>query len=1414
MSLYDELSMNSNKTLCVRDDDAENCSLSYDVNRVSVVISATPSNKELLIVENDSKDCNEEIVNEYNNNNSYYTEKDLSGLDCCLPEIEPVDFSVSQNRDVADHNDIIVTVENCDNSVLEINDKARPPSLASASSSSSSSCSSAARSPSTRLSSSTATPTGIMPSVIITSSDETVGDSMQTLSEASETSYRFRGHFLQAVDDCSVNYSGGTQHDEDPCYQRERFRSFSACTTQALPMGLSPLPYAKSDTNVMAQKTSDSRNVDGGRIHVSKDDEAAGYRFDSSYIDHVLMEILDTERTYVKDLKDIIEGYVNYLRTSSEFNQHSLDQEALFGNIEDLYVFNRNFLKLLEEFGHDVIGVAECFVNQTEGFAIYSDYCTNYPRSMEVLTLCMKDEVQSSILKRQQLSLQHALPLGSYLLKPVQRILKYHLLLLNILNHHDALSKGHKVVEKAVESMTAMARHINDMKQRHEHAVRTQEIQSMLYGWDGADLTTLGDLILEDKFRLCGAKVERSVFLFEKAVLIAKRKEEGDMIVKAFIMCCNLMLIESIPKEPLCFHMIPFDCPCVQYTIQTRSLEQKRLWCQHLKQLILDNYSAAIPQKAKEIVMMLGKSREEEMLGSPVENMDYVRKQHSAPQYLQKARCRRKSAGLIFDFKLKPRSGPRKSDPSTQTSPHASPKVRRNSDVADLLGDALKNKEKFGLSPKLGLAKKGFFWVKDGCENSYLGLDTSSDNINSSLAAHSSEAVCSYTTSNQNNECDNNVWIKESNAGHFATICIPRFKQGSAGHIRSSSIAHRDSIAISKAKHASSCSGNLNNRDLCRKQCIKIKSKSSFGLDCQRETQPSSSSDRQTVESHAHDHGVQTDDGRCTGKDGKSFCNDPQAISKSENNMRPDLLADQGKGDKSQCVDEKIEATADTCQSTCKTKSLNTLSEISKVTHAAVPLAIVTHCDPESRQSDDPSQEPSTSPNGPCGFLRCKCHGACLLPSTNRKLFSETSKVLNESKQYGTDTCLRCGSKYLEDNHSNHLGRNTDEGLYGNAKISSRSPIDGKQDTLESTDETVAKQQLVFLGEASESCRSNEDQITDIIEHTDTPQTVLFGKNFPHNHDITEGSLGNPALQLSSELSPAGSIDCELCSVEQRKTIFHGVNLSTTPERNDEASSVGDEDISNGVVESLRNTVVHFLSKLTSRNPGESLNTRFASGSPKQSPSTPCNAEDATDGMVHSKDVRYRFVYYLARAYSSRAKKPELKVDVKRSPVQPCKTKLFENKRQQLARFLRNNELGSETIGGRMAEAAPNTLDRTLSIVPHQRIKRRAHPGKSDSTSVVTVIQSDSSTLTGSCRDGAHQRCETVDHGDVMLRHERDHQFCPSSCEMAASGRAVHRSSNFKTEEQKDSFECYYENQFSFDLEHGPHLVASSLGKL
>lgn len=49
--------------------------------------------------------------------------------------------------------------------------------------------------------------------------------------------------------------------------------------------------------------------------------------------------------------------------------------------------------------------------------------------SVAVLTECLRNKSLAKFLRDRQASLRHSLPLGSYLLKPVQRILKYHLLL-------------------------------------------------------------------------------------------------------------------------------------------------------------------------------------------------------------------------------------------------------------------------------------------------------------------------------------------------------------------------------------------------------------------------------------------------------------------------------------------------------------------------------------------------------------------------------------------------------------------------------------------------------------------------------------------------------------------------------------------------------------------------------------------------------------------------------------------------------------------------------------------------------------------------------------------------------------------------------------------------------------------------
>lgn len=158
------------------------------------------------------------------------------------------------------------------------------------------------------------------------------------------------------------------------------------------------------------------------------------------------------------------------------------------------------------------------------------------------------------------------------------------------------------MVLDAIDTMQRVAWHINDMKRKHEHAIRLQEIQSLLTNWKGPDLTSYGELVLEGTFRIQRAKNERTLFLFDKLLLITKKRDEM-FAYKAHILCGNLMLVEVIPKEPLSFSVFHYKNPKMQHTVQAKSQQEKRLWILHLKRLILENHPAKIPAKAKQAIL-------------------------------------------------------------------------------------------------------------------------------------------------------------------------------------------------------------------------------------------------------------------------------------------------------------------------------------------------------------------------------------------------------------------------------------------------------------------------------------------------------------------------------------------------------------------------------------------------------------------------------------------------------------------------------------------------------------------------------------------------------------------------------------------------------------------------------------------
>ena len=77
------------------------------------------------------------------------------------------------------------------------------------------------------------------------------------------------------------------------------------------------------------------------------------------------MEILHAEREYVKQLRDVIEGYVEKARKRPQmFSSQRL--QTIFCNIEAIYEFSSRFLKDLEKCLNDTAPhesqVGQCFL--------------------------------------------------------------------------------------------------------------------------------------------------------------------------------------------------------------------------------------------------------------------------------------------------------------------------------------------------------------------------------------------------------------------------------------------------------------------------------------------------------------------------------------------------------------------------------------------------------------------------------------------------------------------------------------------------------------------------------------------------------------------------------------------------------------------------------------------------------------------------------------------------------------------------------------------------------------------------------------------------------------------------------------------------------------------------------------------
>ncbi|XP_071646315.1 protein still life, isoform SIF type 1 isoform X7 [Temnothorax longispinosus] len=203
---------------------------------------------------------------------------------------------------------------------------------------------------------------------------------------------------------------------------------------------------------------------------------------DAEKLKKVILELIETERTYVKNLNNLLENYLEPLKRETFLSNAEIN--ALFGNIQEIVTFQRQFLQNLDHaiemevdfnsFDHPsqfkgvLFSIGSAFLYYVNHFKLYSSFCASHSKAQKVLHPNEGNQALQEFLQARNPRQQHSSTLESYLIKPIQRILKYPLLLQQLRNLTDERSEEHQHLIEALKGMEKVAEHINEMQRIHE----------------------------------------------------------------------------------------------------------------------------------------------------------------------------------------------------------------------------------------------------------------------------------------------------------------------------------------------------------------------------------------------------------------------------------------------------------------------------------------------------------------------------------------------------------------------------------------------------------------------------------------------------------------------------------------------------------------------------------------------------------------------------------------------------------------------------------------------------------------------------------------------------------------------------------------------------------------------------------
>ncbi|KAG8144635.1 hypothetical protein E2320_013107 [Naja naja] len=283
---------------------------------------------------------------------------------------------------------------------------------------------------------------------------------------------------------------------------------------------------------------------------------------------HVIHELIQTERVYVEELFTVLMGY------RAEMDNPTMAfllppllrscKDVLFGNMPEIYDFHNN--------GR----IFRCMRSTVRISHSQNLSGGSTPRE------CQK-------------KLEHKLSLDSYLLKPVQRLTKYQLLLKELLKYSTSC-EGVQELQEALVAMLDLVKSVNDSMH-----------QISITGYDG-DLGELGKVLMQGSFSVwVGHRkgptkmkdlarfkpMQRHLFLYEKALVFCKKREEhcdsydkrSSYSFKHFLKMNAVGITENVKGDPRKFE-IWYSGREEVYVVQAQTFDLKMAWLNEIRKIL------------------------------------------------------------------------------------------------------------------------------------------------------------------------------------------------------------------------------------------------------------------------------------------------------------------------------------------------------------------------------------------------------------------------------------------------------------------------------------------------------------------------------------------------------------------------------------------------------------------------------------------------------------------------------------------------------------------------------------------------------------------------------------------------------------------------------------------------------------